>query len=95
MATIHAARLDDSPELQRLARVLATGGEYSTMELIHATQIAAAPTRCSELRANGIPVECDARWSAERRKNIYYYRAADPAALRARLAQIAAAQEAA
>ena len=58
MGAIHAARLSESPRLQRLAEVLAGGGWYSTRDLFMQAGICAVNSAVAELRANGIGVEC-------------------------------------
>ncbi len=58
MGQIHAARLSESPRLQRLAKVLAGGGWHSTRGLMLLAELCAVNSAVAELRANGIGVEC-------------------------------------
>jgi len=58
MGAIHAARLSESPRLQRLAEVLADGEWRSTRDLFMQADICAVNSAVAELRANGIGVEC-------------------------------------
>lgn len=55
---MHAARIDHSERLQRVAALLAGGGEYSTLEIIQQAGVCAVNSIISELRANGRDVRC-------------------------------------
>ena len=50
---LHAARLTQSPRLQRVADLLADGREHTTMEIVQAAQVCAVNSIVAELRANG------------------------------------------
>lgn len=65
---MNAARLDKSDRLRRLAKVLKTGKEYSTLEIIQLANVAAVSAAISELRQNGMDIRC------RRSDRIYYYR---------------------
>ena len=56
--TMHAARLDASPRLQRVLAVLADGREYSTLDLVREAQVCAVNSIVAELRANGHAIIC-------------------------------------
>ncbi|MEO1750703.1 hypothetical protein [Thiofaba sp. EF100] len=58
MASIHAAKMDNSPRLQRVAELLADGRWYSTLDIIVGAGVCAVNSCVAELRANGIPVDC-------------------------------------
>lgn len=55
---MHAARLDNSERLRRVADLLADGGEYTTLEIIHQADVRAVNSIASELRRNGYDVRC-------------------------------------
>lgn len=57
---MHAARLDHSERLQRVAALLAGGGEYTTLEIIQQAGVCAVNSIIAELRANGRDVRCKA-----------------------------------
>lgn len=73
MGKIHAARIENSPRLQRLAAFLADGQWHSTREIVHGAEVMAVNSAISELRANGIEVECRAAETMHRR-GVYEYR---------------------
>jgi len=75
MGTIHFAKLDNSPRLQRLLMLLSDGREYSTMEIVHRAQIVAVNSAVSELRFNDVPVNCRQTFDGDSR--IYKYRLAE------------------
>lgn len=56
--SMHAARLDASPRLQRVLAVLADGREYSTLDLVREAQVCAVNSIIAELRANGHAIAC-------------------------------------
>lgn len=55
---IKYAKLSNSPRLQRLHKLLSTGREYTTMQIIQLANIAVVSTSVCELRENGIAVNC-------------------------------------
>ncbi len=55
---MHAARLDHSPRLQRVADLLADGREYSTREISRQADVYAVNSIVAELRANGLEILC-------------------------------------
>jgi hypothetical protein len=58
MASIHAARLERSPRLQRVLELLSDGRWYSTLDIVVGAGVCAVNSCVAELRANGIPVAC-------------------------------------
>lgn len=54
-------RLKNAPRLRRVYRLLAQGGEYSTLEITKETGTVAAGSACADLRKKGIGVECNTR----------------------------------
>jgi hypothetical protein len=55
---MRAARLENSPRLQRVAELLSDGRWYSTLDIIVGAGVCAVNSCVAELRANGIPVDC-------------------------------------
>lgn len=53
-----AARLDTSARLQRVDSLLASGGEYTTLEIISHCGVCAVNSIIAELRANGRNIRC-------------------------------------
>jgi hypothetical protein len=68
---MHAARIEQSDRLQRVARYLADGIPRSTLEIIHGTGCCAINSIVAELRENGIPVSCT------RVGDVWYYQRQD------------------
>lgn len=56
--TLHAARLESSPRLQRVADLLADGREHTTMEIIQAAGVCDVNSIVAELRSNGFEIFC-------------------------------------
>ena len=56
--SLHAARLDHSPRLQRVLALLGDGQWRGTREIVMAAEVMAVNSAISELRANQIDVEC-------------------------------------
>ena len=67
---MHAARIAKSQRLQRVCNFLNDGKWHSTMEIIRKAKVCAVSAITSELRANGLDIEC------ERRGNRWYHRMA-------------------
>ena len=63
---MHAAKLENSPRLQRLLSALSDGREYSTRELVKAAEVMAINSAVDELRENGLDVRCE-------RRGLYWY----------------------
>ncbi len=55
---MHAARIDQSARLQRVAAVLADGKWHSTLDILIGAGVCAVNSCVSELRANGLTIEC-------------------------------------
>jgi len=62
------ANIESSDRLQRVAQVLAQGGEFSTLEIIKKANVCAVNSIVSELRQNGYDISC------ERRGEKWFYR---------------------
>lgn len=65
---MNAAQLDKSDRLQKVAKLLGRGGEYTTMEIIQKAGVCAVNSIISELRQNGYDIRC------ERRADKWFYR---------------------
>jgi len=55
---MNAARLENSPRLQRVAALLADGREYSTLDIVIGAGVCAVNSCVAELRANGFAIAC-------------------------------------
>ena len=55
---MHAARLADSPRLQRVLEVLSDGREHSTLEISQQARVCAVNSCIAELRENGKSISC-------------------------------------
>lgn len=55
---MHHARIDASPRLQRVIRLLASGREYSTAEIVAYANVCAVNSAVAELRENGLDIAC-------------------------------------
>lgn len=55
---MHAARIDRSARLQRVAELLADGRWYSTLDIVVGAGVCAVNSCIAELRANGLRIEC-------------------------------------
>lgn len=64
----HYAKLSGSPRLQRVRDFLLDGREHSTMDIIAGARVANVSATISELRFNGISVDC------ERRGDVWWYK---------------------
>ena len=69
---MHAARLDKSARLQRLRDYLSDGRWHTTRDIVFDAHVMAVNAAVSELRANGLTVECRNRLIGGRR--LYEYR---------------------
>ncbi len=65
---IHAAKIDRSPRLNRVLRVLRDGREHTSWELQMEARTVAVHTCISELRANGYAI------SRRQSGRVHYYR---------------------
>ena len=64
-----AAKMN-SPRLIRTLSLLDRGGEYSTLDIVMGANVMAVSAVISELRQNGVEIECN------RRGNAWYYKKA-------------------
>lgn len=55
---LHAARLENSPRLQRVLDVLMTGRALSTLDIVVEAGVCAVNSCIAELRANGYDIRC-------------------------------------
>jgi hypothetical protein len=55
---MHAARLENSPRLQRVLDVLMTGRDLSTLDIVVEAGVCAVNSCIAELRANGYDIRC-------------------------------------
>ena len=62
------ARLQTSDRLQRVARLLEGGREYSTSEIVQYANVCAVNSAIAELRANGFDIAC------RRQGDVWFYR---------------------
>ena len=65
---MHAANIESSDRLARVADLLAQGGEFSTLDIIKKANVCAVNSIISELRQNGYEIHC------ERRGEKWFYR---------------------
>lgn len=70
--TMNAARLDESPRLQRVLDVLSDGRSHTTREIVAAADVCAVNSCVAELRANGVGVSCSQGF--ERGRRVFRYR---------------------
>jgi hypothetical protein len=55
---MHAASLESSDRLRRVADLLADGQEHTTLDIIAGAQVCAVNSIISELRRNGMEITC-------------------------------------
>jgi len=65
---MNAANLTKSDRLQRVLKLLAKGGEFTTLEIIQKAGVCAVNSIISELRQNGYQITC------QRRNDKWFYR---------------------
>lgn len=58
---MHAANIESSDRLARVADLLAQGGEFSTLDIIKKANVCAVNSIISELRQNGYEIHCERR----------------------------------
>lgn len=58
MARMHAAKIDDSPRLQKVRDFLRRRGSATTREISNACDVYAVNSIIAELRANGFSIGC-------------------------------------
>ena len=59
MTRMHAAKIDDSPRLQKVRDFLRRRGSATTREISNACDVYAVNSIVAELRANGFTVNCN------------------------------------
>lgn len=64
---MHSATIEKSPRLQRVLAVLLDNKKHTTRDIIRKASVCAVNSCVSELRANGISIEC------ERTGNLWRY----------------------
>lgn len=69
---MHAANIESSDRLARVADLLAQGGEFSTLDIIKKANVCAVNSIISELRQNGYEIHC------ERRGERWFYKLEQP-----------------
>jgi len=67
---MHAARLEDSPRLQRVLAFLRRHGPATTIEIVKGCDVCAVNSIIAEIRANGFTVECHA---VKGQRGVYRY----------------------
>jgi hypothetical protein len=55
---MHAARLENSPRLQRVLDVLMSGRDLTTLDIVVEAGVCAVNSCIAELRANGYDIRC-------------------------------------
>ncbi len=73
---IHAARLESSPRLQRVRDFLVERGSLgaTTLEIALKTNVMSVSTAISELRHEGLRIDCEYERETDTRSRIYRYR---------------------
>ena len=70
--SLHAARLDRSPRLQRTLAALRDGEWHSTRDILRDAHICAVNSCIAELRANGYVITCQQRIGSDGRRLFFY-----------------------
>jgi hypothetical protein len=70
MTRMHAAKIDDSPRLQKVRDFLRRNGSATTLEIIKGCNVCAVNSIIAELRANGFTVTCNA---VKGQRGVYRY----------------------
>jgi hypothetical protein len=65
---MNAANFEKSDRLQKVAKLLGRGGEYTTLDIIQKAGVCAVNSIVSELRQHGYNILC------QRRANKWFYR---------------------
>lgn len=68
---MHAAKLEDSPRLQRVLNYLRYHGVRTTMEIALGCHVCAVNSIIAELRENGFIIDCQA---VKGQRGVYQYR---------------------
>lgn len=67
---MHAAKIDESPRLQKVRDFLRRNGSATTLEIIQGCNVCAVNSIIAELRANGFSVSCNA---VKGKRGVYLY----------------------
>jgi hypothetical protein len=78
MGTMHAAKLENSPRLQRVLAFLRRRGPATTLEIAQACTVCAVNSIVDELRANGFTINCQA---LKGQRGVYQYELIEAAQL--------------
>jgi len=70
MTRMHAAKIEDSPRLQKVRDFLRRQGSATTREISQACDVYAVNSIIAELRANGFTVNCQA---VKGQRGVYRY----------------------
>lgn len=70
MTRMHAAKIEDSPRLQKVRDFLRRQGSATTFEIIQGCQVCAVNSIIAELRANGFTIACTA---VKGQRGVYRY----------------------
>jgi hypothetical protein len=65
---MHYARIDKSPRLQRVLKLLSDGLLYTTRDIIEKAHVVAVNSAVDELRSNGYDILC------QRKGNVWFYK---------------------
>jgi len=68
--TMHAAKIDDSPRLQKVRDFLRRKGSATTMEIVKGCEVCAVNSIIAELRSNGFTVDCS---PVKGQRGVYLY----------------------
>lgn len=71
MPRMHAARIEDSPRLQKVRDFLRRVGSATTLEIVQGCGVCAVNSIIAELRANGFNILCEA---VKGKRGVYSYR---------------------
>lgn len=65
---MHAAKIENSPRLKRVFKLLMSGKEFTTRQIMRRADVCAVNTCADELRDNGLDIKC------VRRGALWFYR---------------------
>ena len=68
---MHAAKIEDSPRLQKVLNYLRYHGVRTTLEIIQGCGVCAVNSIIAELRANGFTIDCQV---VKGQRGVYQYR---------------------
>ena len=73
---IHFAKLDNSPRLLRMLEFLRDRGDIgaTTREIVNVCEVMNPATQASELRSNGLDIQCSYEGSTDFGARIFRYR---------------------